>query len=30
VDTADVVYFCSLTVVLLIAAIRFLDARRWR
>jgi ABC-2 type transport system permease protein len=30
IDTADVVYFLSLTVLLLIAAILSLEARRWR
>ena len=30
IDTSNVVYFCSMTVVLLIASIRSLDARRWR
>ena len=30
VDTANVVYFCSLTAVLLIASVKFLDARRLR
>jgi ABC-2 type transport system permease protein len=30
IDTADVVYFCSLTVLLLVASVVCLDARRWR
>jgi ABC-2 type transport system permease protein len=30
IDTADVVYFCSLTALLLIASVTSLDARRWR
>jgi ABC-2 type transport system permease protein len=30
VDTADVVYFGSVTILLLIASVRSLDARRWR
>jgi ABC-2 type transport system permease protein len=30
VDTADVVYFCGLTILLLVASVRSLDARRWR
>ena len=30
VDTADIVYFCSLTVLLLIVSVKSLDARRWR
>ncbi len=29
-DTANVVYFCSVTVVLLVASVGSLDARRWR
>ena len=30
IDTADVVYFCSLTILLLVASVVSLDARRWR
>jgi ABC-2 type transport system permease protein len=30
IDSANVVYFCSVTLVLLIASVKSLDARRWR
>jgi len=30
IDTGDIVYFCSLTILLLVASVKFLDARRWR
>jgi ABC-2 type transport system permease protein len=30
IDSSDIVYFCSLTALLLIAAVKSLDVRRWR